>query len=67
MFTYWPGRNTRSSRFGISTVKPTVLVENRRMSVIVAEYVVAAVFATSEVVAICSTRSDSGVIWQGRQ
>lgn len=67
MFTYWPGRNTRSSRLGISTVKPTVLGENRCRSVIVAVYVAAAVFATSEVVAICSTRSDSGTIWHGRQ
>ncbi len=67
MFTYWPGRKTRSSRFAISIVNPMVVSENLRISVTVEVNVPAAVFATSDVVGICSTRSLSGIIWHGRQ
>ena len=65
MLTYCPGRKINSSRFGISTANETVLGDSRVSSVISPTYVAAWVLATSDVLAIFSTRSDFGFITQG--
>lgn len=66
MLTYCPGRNASSARSVISTVSATVLGESRSSAVTVPRCVAAAVFATAEVLAICSTSSERGFIWQVR-
>ena len=65
MLTYCPGRKASSSRFGISTANETVLGDSRVSSVISPIYVAAWVLATSDVLAICSTRSDLGFMLHG--
>ena len=65
MLTYCPGRKVNSSRFGISTLNETVVGDSRVNSVISLTYVAAVVLATSDVLAILSTRSDFGFITQG--
>ncbi len=65
--TYCPGRNVSWSRFGISTVRDVVVGDSRSSTVIRPAYVAAWVLATAEELAICRTRSDFGVMLQGRQ
>lgn len=64
MLTYCPGRNASLSRCSIRIRRSTVVSESRFTAVTVPVWVAAAVFATSEVVAICRTRSDRGLAWQ---
>ena len=65
MLTYWPGKNANSARFGISTPMATVVADSRSSFVKVPVYVAAWVLATSDVLAICSTRSDLGFMLHG--
>ena len=65
MLTYWPGRNVSAARSSISIVSATVVGESRSSPVTVPWWVAALVFATAEVVAICSTRSERGFMLQG--
>ncbi len=65
MLTYWPGRNASWSRCGVSTVTATVVGDRRSSPVSVPVNVAAPVLATSEVLAIRSTRSDVGFMLHG--
>ena len=65
MLTYCPGRNASSERLGISTENRTVVADSRVNSTTVPVKVAACVLAMSEVLAICSTRSDCGFMLHG--
>ena len=65
MLTYCPGRKASLSRSGVSTVNDTVVAESRSRPRSVPTYVAAWVLATVDVLAICSTRSDLGLMLHG--
>ena len=66
ILTYWPGRNVNPPT-GACTANRTVVGDSFSMAVTVVVCDAAFVFATADVLAICRTRSDFGLMLHGRQ